>query len=247
MKVKAIIVDDESSSRITLTNMVTDFCENIEVVGEADSVSQAVEVINLHQPDLVFLDVEMPVHNGFQLFEYFKEPQFNVVFTTAFQKYAIQAFRFSAIDYLLKPIDLEELRVAIAKVQKRKETDLSKEKLKILKENLNNVCKRLALPTINGYHFVELKNIIRCSSENNYTFFHLLGGKKILVSKTLKVYSKLLEDQNFFRISRSDLVNLSHVEQYGRQKRPFVTLSDSTVLNISVRRKDDFLKMIEGI
>lgn len=245
--IKAIIIDDEKSSQLTLCNMVTEFCADATVVGMADSVLHGVELVNSLQPDLVFLDVEMPVHNGFQLFDHFKEPQFQVIFTTAFQKYAIQAFKFSAIDYLLKPIDLEDLRSALAKVRERKESDLSKEKLKTLRENLNNVCKRLALPTSDGYYFVELKDIIRCQSENNYTYFHLISGKKILVSKTLKVFSKILEEHNFFRISRADLVNLNHVERYGRQKSPSVTLSDNTVLNVSVRRKDDFLKVIERL
>ncbi len=245
--IKAIIIDDEKSSQLTLSNMVREFCTDIEIIGIADAVLSGVELINSMQPDLVFLDVEMPVHNGFQLFDHFKKPTFQVIFTTAFQKYAIQAFRFSAIDYLLKPIDLEDLRSAIAKVQERKETDLTKEKLKTLRENLNNVCKRLALPTSDGYFFVELKDIIRCQSENNYTYFHLTSGKKILVSKTLKIFSQILEEHNFFRISRADLVNLNHVERYGRQKSPSVTLSDSTVLNVSLRRKDDFLKVIEGI
>ena len=245
--IKAIIIDDEKSSQITLNNMVSEFCEGIEIVASADAVASGVEAINLHRPDLVFLDVEMPVHNGFTLFDHFKEPAFNVIFTTAFQKYAIQAFRFSAIDFLLKPIDLEDLRFAVQKVSEKKESDLTKEKLKILRENLNNVCNKLALPTMDGYHFVELSEIIRCESQNNYTFFHLANGKKILVSKTLKIFSKMLEDHNFFRVSRSDLINLNHVVKFGRQKSPSVTLSDNTILTVSLRRKDAFLKIIEGV
>ena len=245
--VKAIIIDDEKSSQITLENMVTEFCEGIKIVASAGSVVAGVEAIIKHEPDLVFLDVEMPVHNGFKLFDHFNEPDFNVIFTTAFQKYAIEAFRFSAVDYLLKPIDLEDLRAAIKKAMDKKEADATKDKLKILQENLNNVCNKLALPTMDGYHFVELKNIIRCESENNYTFFHLIGGKKILVSRTLKVFGKLLEDHSFFRISRSDLVNLNHVERFGRQKSPSLTLSDNTKLTISLRRKEAFLKVIERL
>lgn len=243
--IKAIIIDDEKSNQITLYNMVTDFCEEVEIIACVDSVIEGVNAINKYQPDLVFLDVEMPVHNGFALFEYFPTPKFNVIFTTAFQKYAIKAFKFSAVYYLLKPIDLDDLKIAIEKVLKKKETDLVKEKLEILKENLNNICNKLALPTIDGYHFVELKDIVRCESHDNYTFFHLTSGEKILVSRTLKVFSKMLEDHNFFRISRSDLVNLNHVIKFGRQKSPSVTLSDQTRLTVSIRRKESFLKMIE--
>ena len=208
------------------------------------SVARGVKAIHEFQPSLVFLDVEMPVHNGFTLFDHFKEPNFNVIFTTAFQKYAIEAFRFSAIGYLLKPIDLEDLKIAIKKARDKREVLATKQKLKALKENLNSVCNKLALPTMDGYHFVELKNIIRCEAENNYTFFYLVGGKKILVSKTLKVFANLLEDHNFFRISRSDLVNLNYVDKFGRQKSPSVTLSDGTKLTISLRRKEAFLKMV---
>lgn len=243
--IKAVIIDDERSSQLTLSEMVTEFCDGIEIHGIANSVEEGVELIRKFKPDLVFLDVEMPVHNGFKLFDYYEELEFHVVFTTAFQKYAIQAFKFSAVDYLLKPIDLEDLRAAILKVSERKESDRSKEKLRILKENLNNVFRRLTLPTMEGYHFVELKDIIRCESHNNYTFFYLTNGKKILVSRTLKTYSQLLEDHQFFRINRSDLINLNHIDKVGREKSPSVTLSDTTVLNVSIRRKEAFLKEIE--
>ncbi len=242
--IQAIIIDDEKSSRVTLFNMVSEFCEGVEIVAVVPSVATGVTAINKHQPDLVFLDVEMPIHNGFTLFDHFPAPTFNVIFTTAFEKYAIQAFKFSAIDYLLKPIDLEDLRFALKKVIEKKEVASTKDKLKILKENLNNVCNKLALPTMEGYHFIELKDIIRCESQNNYTFFHLKNGKKILVSKTLKIYSTLLKEYNFFRINRSDLINLNHIVQYGRQKSPSITLTDDTILTISQRRKEAFLKVI---
>ncbi len=245
--IRALIIDDERSNQITLENMIRNFCEGIEIVATLNSVEEGVKAINIHQPDLIFLDVEMPVHNGFELFDYFESPNFNVIFTTAFQEYAIKAFKFSAIDYLLKPIDLDDLKLAIKKAMDKREAEATQGKLKILRENLNNVCNKFALSTIDGYQFVELKNIIRCESESNYTFFYLVGGKKVLVSKTLKVFSKLLEDQNFFRISRSDLVNLNHVERYGRQKSPSITLSDNTTLTISLRRKEAFLNKIERL
>ena len=245
--IEAIIIDDEKSSQITLKNMVTEFCDDIKIVATIGSVAEGIKAINKHQPDLVFLDVEMPVHNGFTLFDHFTEPSFNVIFTTAFQKYAIKAFRFSAIDYLLKPINLDDLKTAIKKVSSKKEVDATKEKLQTLKANLNNNCNKLALPTMEGYHFIEIKDIIRCESQNNYTFFHLANGKKILVSRTLKIFSKMLEDHNFFRTSRSDLVNLNHIVTFGRQKNPTLTLTDDTQLTISIRRKEAFLKVIEKI
>lgn len=243
--IRAIIIDDERSSQITLENMVTEFCENVKIIATASAVLEGVEVINKEKPDLVFLDIEMPVHNGFSLFDHFPAPSFNVIFTTAFQKYAIKAFRFSAIDYLLKPINLEDLQTAIEKVSSKKEMASTKEKLQTLKANLNNNCNKLALPTQEGYHFVEVKDVIRCQSQNNYTFFHLSDGKKILVSRTLKIFAKMLEDHNFFRISRSDLVNLNHIVTFNRQKNPTLTLSDDSTLPISIRRREAFLKVIE--
>ena len=235
--IKAIIIDDEQSSQITLKNMVTQFCNDIEIIATVGSVLEGVKTIHKDAPDLVFLDIEMPVHNGFTLFDHFPEPSFSVIFTTAFQKYAIKAFRFSAIDYLLKPINLEDLRAAIKKVSSKKEMDATKEKLQTLKANLNNIGSKLALPTMEGYHFVEVKNIIRCESQNNYTFFHLLNGKKILVSRTLKIFSKMLEDHNFFRTSRSDLVNLNHIVSYGRQKSPSLTLSAVSYTHLTLPTK----------
>ena len=243
--INAIIVDDEESSQATLKNLIAEFCKNVNLLGIASSVKEGIGLINSEQPDLVFLDVEMPVQNGFSLLKHFEEPDFSVIFTTAFREYAIEAFRFSAVDFLLKPIDLDDMKKAIAKATSKKEAEATKEKLKTLKENLNNVCNKLALPTSDGYYFVELENIIRCSSESNYTFFHLTSGKKILVSKTLKVFNTLLEDHNFFRISRSDLVNLNHIVKFGRQKTPTVTLSDDTTLTLSLRRTEAFIKRIE--
>ena len=240
---KAVIVDDEESSRITLRNMLTDFCENVNVVGEADSVSEAIKQINTHHPDVVFLDIEMPEQNGFKLFDYYLNPTFEVIFTTAYNQYAVKAFRLSALDYLLKPIDLEQLRDALKKLKEKKDHNESIRKVSILKENLNNVLKKLALPTADGFIFIEIGSIIRCEASGNYTLFHFKNGEKVLVSKTLKIYDDLLSEFNFFRINRSNLINLNMIEKYGRQKNATITMTDGSILSISDSRKRRFLQL----
>lgn len=245
MSLKAVIIEDEESSRITLQNMVHEFCQNIKIVNTAENITDGVAVINEHKPDILFLDIEMPKQNGFQIFEHFPEPEFEVIFTTAYENFALKALKLSAIDYLLKPIDLQELRLAISKVQEKKENTFSQSKIISLQQNLNNQYQKLVLPTTDGYSFIELPELLRCEAQGNYTMFFLKNGEKILVSKTLKIYSEMLEEFNFFRISRSQLVNLNHIRKFGRQKSPTVTLTDETVLTVSIYRRNDFIKRIE--
>ncbi|MEM1319528.1 MAG: LytTR family DNA-binding domain-containing protein [Bacteroidota bacterium] len=247
MDLKAIIVEDEDNSRITLFNMITNFCEGVKVVEQVDSVKTAVTAIREYQPDLVFLDIEMPEQNGFKLFDYFESPDFDIIFTTAYNQYAVRAFRFAAIDYLLKPINLEELRESIKKVAEKRQYEKSSRRINLLRENLNNFINKLALPTNDGYIFIELKEIIHCEAQGNYTVFHLISSDKVVISKTLKVYSELLEEFNFFRINRSNLINLNHVRKYGRQKSPMITLSSGVSLVLSETRKKEFLERIERL
>ena len=245
MSLKVIIVEDEENSRVALFNMLTMFCDNIEVVEQVDSVPTAVQAIQIHQPDLVFLDIEMPGQNGFKLFDYFPKPNFEVIFTTAYDQYAVKAFRLAAADYLLKPVDLEELRAAIKKVIEKKDYKVVQDKITALKENLNNFFQKLALPTNEGFIFVEIRNIIRCEASGNYTHFFLKNKERIIVSKTLKVFAQILNDFNFFRISRSHLINLNYVKKYGRQKNPTITMEDGSILSLSENRKNEFLTIIE--
>ena len=243
----ALIVDDEGNSRAVLSNMLKNFCEGIEILQEVDSVASAVNFLKKGTVDIVFLDIEMPEENGFKLLEYIPQPNFEIIFTTAYNQYAVQAFRMSAIDYLLKPIDLEELRLAIQKVKERKGISQDKDKLEALKNNLNNVLKKLALPTSDGYYFVEIDQIIRCEADSNYTKFYLNNQKSIIVYKTLKLYDEILSNFNFFRINRSNLINLNYIQRFIRQKNATVIMDDGTTLTLPDSRKEDFLKMFERI
>ena len=243
---KAIIVEDEQMSQQTLTNMVNQFCEDVEIVAIVDTVQLAVKEINKHKPDFIFLDIELPNQDGFQLFKYFEDPQFDVIFTTAYNEYALNAFKLSAIDYLLKPINLEELIHAISLVRKNINKKGALNKLKFLKENLGSNMKKIALPCSIGYTFVKIEDIIRCEASGSYTTFYLNNQKKIVVSKTLKVFSDFLIDFNFFKINRSNLINLDYLQSYERTKSPRVVLIDGTSLSLSLSRKEDFIKLLDN-
>ena len=244
---KAIIIEDELSGMIALENMLTDYCQGVEVVGKAQSVKGGVTLINKLSPTIVFLDIEMPNENGFELLTYFPEPKFEIIFTTAYSEYALKALKISAVDYLLKPIGLEDLRNAIAKVEKKVNSFSDNARFKVLKGNLNKSLLKLALPTTDGFEFVDIKNITYCEAVSNYTSFFVKDEEKIMVSKTLKLYSEILEEHFFFRISRAHLVNLRHVKKIGRQKNPTLTMEDGTVLNVSNSRKNLLLQVISEL
>lgn len=248
MKLNAYLVDDEENSRTALKNMLLDFCKDVTIVGEAGTVKKAVEAIPILQPDVVFLDIVMPNENGFELFKYFPTPSFEVIFSTAYNDYAVKAFQLAAIDYLLKPVDLNLLRNAIEKIKEKKMLDQDPERFRVLENNMNSKLEKISLPTSEGYFFMEIDNIVRCEAKGNYTQFHFKGGKRIIVSKTLKWYEAILKDFKFYRINRGSLINLKLVKVVGRQRNPTVLLDDGTELTMSSFRKNEFFeKMGKGI
>lgn len=242
---KAIIVDDEKNSCETLKVLLHDFCEGVSVRATCQTIADAVIAIAKHKPDVVFLDINMKGENGFDLLEKIKPINFEIVFATAYSEYAIKAFKFSAIDYLLKPIDIEELKSAVSKVSKRKEIDAN-DRYDQLLQNLkpqNSKNYKLALPTATGLTFVKIADIIYCEADSNYTTFFLQDEKKIIVSQTLKEYEELLTPHRFFRIHHSYLVNLDFIKQYVRGDGGQVILMNDTALDVAKRRKDEFLKL----
>ena len=244
-KTRCLIIDDEELAIKVIESYVAKV-DSLELVASCQNAFDAFNILNKEEVDLIFLDIEMPEQNGFMLFDYFNSPSFNVIFTTAYSEYAIKAFRLSAVDYLLKPIDLEELREAIKKVSDTKELELAKKKIKILKGNLNTINKKLALFYNKEYIFVELKDIIYCKAENNYTYFYLVSGEKLLIPRTLKTYDDLLTDFNFFRINRAHLINLNYVVKYTRQKQIVLTMSNGNILRVSDFKRREFLNIMEG-
>jgi two-component system LytT family response regulator len=254
-KLRAVIIDDETNARQALTNLLLLLCPDVEVCGEAKNVDTGIALIKEQHPDLVFLDIQMPGKTGFDLLASFEQADFGVIFTTAYEEYAIRAFRFSAIDYLLKPIDPEELQAAVAKY-KSQVLHVNNQQLKILqeyideprtnglKERTRNANQRIALPTAEGLHFVQMTDIIQCESLGSYTKFHLVGTKPIVVSRLLKEYEEILDNFYFFRVHQSNIVNLEHIKRYVKGDGGQVWLSDNSEVEVSRRRKEEFLALL---
>ncbi len=248
--IKAIIVDDEGRHHKTLGKMLGNFCPEIEILGNAHNVAEAVSLILDKSPQIIFLDIEMPGGNGFTLFDHFEEPPFEVIFTTAHDLYAINAIKYAALDYLMKPINIRELQDAVTRAVKiinKKGDTVSSEKINVLKSNLKLEDQRftkIALPSSDGIDFIEAEAIIRAEAERSYSNFYLQSGKKILVSKPLKEYEALLEQCNFFRVHKSHMINLTHLEKYVKGKGGYVIMKDGSHVDVSVRKKDDLLNRL---
>jgi two-component system LytT family response regulator len=217
------------------------------VVAKADNMMNAFIEITNHKPDLVFLDIEMPNGNAFDLLERFKEINFNIIFVTAYDHYAIKAIKFSAIDYILKPVDPEELVNAVSRFESQHENKQSLDKkFKTLLSNVKpeNKLKKVGIPDGDGLIFINLADIIRCDSDGNYTYFILTSGKKIIVSRTLGEYEQMFMDDNFFRVHRSHLINLEHVKKYIKGEGGYVIMSDNSQVEVSRRNKNEFLEKL---
>jgi two-component system, LytTR family, response regulator len=243
--IKAILIDDETHCRETLSIQLEKYCSEIELLAQCNSAAQGLKAINQYQPDVVFLDVEMPTMNGFEMLQQFSQIPFEVIFTTGYDAYAIKAIRFSAIDYLLKPIDKDELIKAVAKVRERATHNLSQQ-FDILLERLGHKhgsLQKIALPTLDGFELVPLENILHCEADSNYTRVMLKGAKRVLVSRTLKEIEELLEGRSFLRIHHSHLVNLNEIIRYIRGEGGYVIMSDNTSITVSRSRKDALLKI----
>lgn len=244
--IKAIIIDDEQHCIDRVETLLSPYENTITIVGNYLTVETGVRGIESLCPDVVFLDVQIHEQTGFDVLKAVKQLNFEVIFTTAFDMYAVQAFKFSAIDYLLKPIDADDFKLAIDKLSQKIEAKDFSKKVKVLLDNIskNDVQKKITIPTLDGLEFLEVANIIRCEADINYTIIHTKDGRKIMVAKTLKSFEALLADCNFFRIHNSHLINLNHLVKYTKGKGGYVTLIDHSTIEVSVRRKDDFLKAI---
>ncbi len=246
---KVVIVEDELHSRETLKNLVNDYCEDVEIVALAGAVQEGIKAIQSYQPDLVFLDIEMPSGTGFDLLEKIQSFNFEVIFTTAFEHYALKAIKFSAIDYLLKPIDIEELQAAILKVKEKKHS-IQNKKLETLLGNMqvkSNREQTISLSTSEGFEFIPVADILFCEANGSYTNFHLKASKTLLVSKHLKEYENLLSEHNFMRVHNSYLINLLEVKKYVKADGGFIVMKNDATVNISNKKKDDFLQQMRII
>jgi two-component system, LytTR family, response regulator len=240
---KSVIVDDEPKCRENLQIVLQDFVSNVTVEALCGNIDDAIAAIHRVKPDIVFLDIEMQQETGFDLLNKLDEINFEVIFITAYSEYAIKAIKFSAIDYLLKPIDIEELKDAVLRVAQKREGRISK-RLQILRDNLSASTKeklRIGLPTAHGIIFTGIENILYCEASSNYTILYTADGKEYVASKTLKEYEDLLSEYNFFRIHHSYLVNIGAVKKYVKGDGGYVILKNDISLDVSKRKKVDFL------
>src|SRR6187401_48069 len=247
--IRTIVIEDEEHSRKMLMQMLRDHCRQLNVVGNADSVKTGLTAIAEQRPELVFLDIELQSETSFEMLEKLPEINFELVFTTAFDHYALKAIKFCAIDYLLKPIDLNELRIAVAQAEKRLNREYLNNNLEVLVNNLKNSSQnnhKIALSTLEGLLFVNVRDIIYCESSGPYTKFIFKQAAVIVTSKHLKEYEDLLSGYDFFRIHKSYLVNLQEIKKYIRGDGGHLIMSDGATLNVSKQRKESFLQIYSG-
>ncbi|MCU0373900.1 MAG: LytTR family DNA-binding domain-containing protein [Chitinophagaceae bacterium] len=242
-----VIVEDEIRSRELLFNLLGQYCTDVKVTGMAATVEEAIGMINDRLPALVFLDIEMHAGTGFDVLMGVKQRNFQVIFTTAYDHYALQAIKFSAVDYLLKPIDVEELQAAVQKVQKRVQAQLSSQTLEALMQNLGKKNPdefSITLSTSEGLEFVQLTAIIRLEASGPYTSFFLKDGRRIMVSRHMKEFEQMLGDYGFFRLHNSYMINLKAVQRMVKSDGGYAIMTDGAMVPISPKKKEEFLDLI---
>ena len=244
---KAVIIEDEIHSLEALKLLIQDFCPELKIAATASSVETGIEELKKHKPDLVFLDIEIGTGTGFDVLEQVKNFDFEVIFTTAFEHYALKAIKFSAIDYLLKPIDVDDLQKAVQKVNKKRDVLSQNQKLVTLLSNIrttNEQKQTIILSTSEGYEFVPVSDIIYCQADGSYTRFHLNHKRELLVSKHLKEYEKLLSDHNFYRIHQSYLINMAEVGKLMRTDGGYLIMRNGDEIGLSPKKKEEFMALM---
>jgi two-component system, LytTR family, response regulator len=243
--IRAILVDDEEHCLDTLQILIAENCSDVQIVAQCRSAESAIKAIEKLKPAVVFLDIEMPFMDGFAMLEQLNEISFAVIFTTSYDQYAIKAIRFSALDYLLKPIDATDLVTAVNRVQSQKQLPSSEQFQMLLQQirHSGSEVTKIAVPTSDGFELIFADNILRCEAEDSYTHFHLKNNRKIIACRTLKdVESQLQQFHNFIRIHHSFIVNLNEVTKYVRGEGGYVEMSDGKIVNVSRSRKDALMK-----
>jgi two-component system, LytTR family, response regulator len=246
----AVIIDDEKDSRDILANYLSKYCPEVKVCGFGESVATGLEAIARHKPEVVFLDIEMPYGNGFDLLEKSHPVNFETVFVTAFDNYAIQALNQSAAYYLLKPIDIDELVKAVQKIADERRANGYLQHSRVLLDNIRMAnsprAQKIMLPTLEGFEVVPVASILYCEAVDNFTRFYFDDRKELLICRTLKHYEEVLKVHSFFRIHRSHLVNPEFVIRYSKGKGGFVTMKNNKELEVSANKKSEFLDLFSG-
>lgn len=246
---RAVIIDDIENSRISLANDLQNYCPQIKIIGEADSVQTGIKEIKNKNPEVVFLDIQLGDGTGFDILEYLGNFNFQVIFTTALDSYGIKAVKFAALDYLLKPVDPDELVIAVNKLEKNLVNDKFKDNLSLLLENIKDISpanKRIALNSADKVHLIYVNDIIRCESQGSYTIFYLKNRDQIIDTKNLKEYEMLLEEYSFIRIHHSHLINFNYLKEYVKKDGGYAVMSDNSQIPVSFRKKNNLLDMMKG-
>jgi two-component system, LytTR family, response regulator len=245
---KAILVDDELSSLQNLQQKLTEFCPDVKVVASAQQPEDALLLIRHYKPDVIFLDIEMPRMSGFRMLDELGNYDFDIIFTTAYNHYAVEAIRISAFDYLTKPIAIKDLQSAVERLARERQM-VTKEKIDILKQSLSDSKSqedKIAVPTGEGLEFLQIKNIIHIESSSNYSKIFLIDGKTMLVTRLLKDFEDMLLPYRFYRVHNSHLINLNYIKKYIRGEGGQVILQNGEAIDVARRKKDEFLKLIAG-
>jgi two-component system LytT family response regulator len=245
---KVLIIDDEARTRELIAKMIDSFGFDVQTIPEGENVQSGIKAIEKHKPNIVFLDIQMPDGTGFDVIRSIENKNFEVIFITAHEEFAIKAIKFSALDYLLKPVDTTELKAALEKALQQLDDNTEHQQFDALHSNMNpNEKRRLVLKTQESVHVVDLDDIIRCEADRNYTSFFLRDNKKILVSKTLKEYETLLSGHNFLRVQQSHLINIDYVDRYDKKNGGAVVMKDGSEVPLSPAKREVFFKRLENI
>jgi two-component system, LytTR family, response regulator len=251
--IRVFIVDDEYQSRLVIIKLLNRYFTGLQVAGQADTVSEAVESIQQLQPQIVFLDVRMQHETGFDVLDRLPQTDFEVIFTTAYEEYAIKAIRYSAIDYLIKPIDPTELQTAMQRAIEniKQHQSYTSEQVKLIHQHLGpnptqKFNNKIAVPTAEGLLFIHTNDIIYCQGQSNYTEIYMANGKVLTSSYTLKNYEDMLASQDFFRIHKSYLINLHHISMYRRGEGGVAVMSNGDEVEVARRNKTSFLNLFKG-
>ncbi|HEV3414126.1 MAG TPA: LytTR family DNA-binding domain-containing protein [Puia sp.] len=245
--IRTILIDDEPDGNRILQTLLENYCPQIKVVGTADGVETGAALIHDTQPDLVFMDIEMNQGNAFDLLNRLRTIQFHIIFVTAFDNHAVRAFRYSAIDYLLKPVNIRELRSAVDKIPRKNLQDSMLDRIKGMLESMGSVDtgdRKIAIPTANGLSFVFLREIIRLEAQGSYTVIHLRGRNRVTATVGIKEYEDLLPDTLFFRIHHSHIISLNMIKSYQKGRGGYVTMDDDSFIEVASRRREAFLQRL---
>ncbi len=246
--IRCVLIDDERNALEMMEWLLKTYCPQVQIAAMCNSGEDGIAAINLHQPDVIFLDIEMPHMNGFDMLERFDNLNFDVVFCTAYDQFALKAFRYSALNYLLKPVDPEDLKSTVSRIEARKNRP-SREQMELLLQTLRQPAKstpkRIALTTNDGLLFIPTEDILYAEAESNYTIVILAGGKKVIVSKSLKDIDEALSGADFFRIHHSYLVNLNQIKKYVRGDGGYVVMNNDATVSISRSKRQEFMEMFE--